>query len=564
MQHRARERIPHPTRRNSRDERLELAQKFGARDQRADEVRERPLVLLVDVDPGGATLRLARRLPRKFAHARAELFALRIRHGAHGPHPHERLIDHVLHLRIGRELVAHALLERAVRALPRRELLRPLVRDLREDVEPRANIRAPLRVVRARGEHRAGPASAPLDIRVVERADCAPKLGGGVRADLVEREERRISIERGVLDPLCRRRPAHLLKANDERIALGPAVIAHRYCIAEEDLFEQGEERRADEGECAGVRTCALECGAIIRVHGDRARLAVCAVDGQARDQLHDPFGELRARERLRARVGARDWSEKPRESLYVRRERAAEDERLAARRDLVEVDLGAANAEKIPIALLDLAAAVGLDEDRVELRQKFVAGGAGDGPLSAEALAPRENLLDEERNLGSGTRLLDRGVEPIEVVAWISQPVDVIDAKTVDLAILHPLDDAPVRCAEDGRILHAERDELVDVEKAAVIDLVRGAAPEDEGVDLRIEQRRDARVGAAIGGEGAGSVLERVVDTGRTGRECFEAAQELGGLLLSALDECAASAESRRKRGERHEDGRELVLILC
>ena len=66
----------------------------------------------------------------------------------------------------------------------------------------------------------------------------------------------------------------------------------------------------------------------------------------------------------------------------------------------------------------------------------------------------------------------------------------------------LHPLDDAAVRRAEDGGILHAQRDELVDVEEAAVVDLVRGPSPEDERVDLRAEAGGDARVAALAGGE--------------------------------------------------------------
>ena len=293
------------------------------------------------------------------------------------------------------------------------------------------------------------------------------------------------------------------------------------------------------------------------------AGLDVGAVHRKPRDQLHDPFGELRTRERSRARVGARDRREEAREALHVRGERAAEDERLAAHRDLAEVELGTANVEEGAVALLDLATAGGIDEDGVELREKFVARGAGHGPLGAEPLASGKNLFDEHRNVGARQHLLDRGIQSIEIVARVSQAIDVVYSKTVELCVLHPLDDAAVRRAEDGGILHAQRDELVDVEEAAVVDLVRGAAPEDERVDLRVEEGGDARVAALAVGEGARGIIERAVHARRAIGERFEAAEELGRLLLSERDERRMRRASRRQRGERIANARELCGVL-
>ena len=288
-------------------------------------------------------------------------------------------------------------------------------------------------------------------------------------------------------------------------------------------------------------------------------RLDVGAVHRKSRDELHDPFGELRARERSRARIGARDRREEARETLHVRGERAPQDERLGAHGDLVEVEVGVANVEEGAVALLDLATTGGIDEDGVELREKFVAGGAGHGPPGAEPLAPGENLFDEHRDLGARQHLLDGGIQAIEIVARVSQAIDVVDAQAVELTVLHPLDDAPVRRAEDGGILHAQRDELVDVEEAAVVDLVRGPSPEDERVDLRAEEGGDARVAAMAGGEGARGVIERAMHHGRALGERFEATEELGRLLLPARDERWARRIPRWQRGERVAYAREL-----
>ncbi len=144
------------------------------------------------------------------------------------PHPDERLVDHVFHLRIGREPILHARLETAVRARPGAELPRPFTRNLREHVETSAHVRAALGVVRARGEHGSGPPKAPLNVRVVQIAHCVSELAGGIGADLAQREKRRIPIERGVLDPFRRGGTALLLEAEDERIARGDLLAVER------------------------------------------------------------------------------------------------------------------------------------------------------------------------------------------------------------------------------------------------------------------------------------------------------------------------------------------------
>ena len=65
------------------------------------------------------------------------------------------------------------------------------------------------------------------------------------------------------------------------------------------------------------------------------------------------------------------------------------------------------------------------------------------------------------------------------------------IDAQRVDLALGAP-DAAPAGASrvEDLRIFGAQRGELVDVEEAAVVDVVRRDAPVGEAERLAFEQR--------------------------------------------------------------------------
>ena len=75
------------------------------------------------------------------------------------------------------------------------------------------------------------------------------------------------------------------------------------------------------------------------------------------------------------------------------------------------------------------------------------------------------------------------------EVLRRVEQPVGVVDAQPVHLARRAQLQGQGVRGLEHLLVLRAQRGKLVDVEKAAVVDLVGGDAPVREPVSLRLEQ---------------------------------------------------------------------------
>ena len=59
------------------------------------------------------------------------------------------------------------------------------------------------------------------------------------------------------------------------------------------------------------------------------------------------------------------------------------------------------------------------------------------------------------------------------------------VDAQPVERAVRDPAEDERVRLGEDLRVLLAQRDQLVDVEEAPVVDLLGRAPPEGEPVVL-------------------------------------------------------------------------------
>jgi hypothetical protein len=72
-----------------------------------------------------------------------------------------------------------------------------------------------------------------------------------------------------------------------------------------------------------------------------------------------------------------------------------------------------------------------------------------------------------------------------------IAQPVRVVDPQPREQAFLQPLQHLAVRGREHLGSLHAQARERVDVEEAAVVDVVAGHAPVGQPIGLRGDQLR-------------------------------------------------------------------------
>src|SRR6202035_4009608 len=116
------------------------------------------------------------------------------------------------------------------------------------------------------------------------------------------------------------------------------------------------------------------------------------------------------------------------------------------------------------------------------------VPGRAVDGPVGPQRLVGRQDLLDDQIK-----RPLRAGTQRLEIGLGIKEPVDMIDPKPIDLAVFDHAEDAGVDVVEDRTRLDAQTGKIIDVEEAAVVDLVlshakKGDAPElvaDEPIKL-------------------------------------------------------------------------------
>ena len=149
---------------------------------------------LARLDPARVPLRLA----QCFQHVRLDPVLV------DGPRADERLPEQVVLLRI---------VERA----PATDERVPLARELGEDADACADVAAALRVVRLRRQQVAGKARGALDVGAVEIVDRQPEAVR-VAADLVQRGQPHVPVERRVLDTLRHHRTGRLLPARHELV----------------------------------------------------------------------------------------------------------------------------------------------------------------------------------------------------------------------------------------------------------------------------------------------------------------------------------------------------------
>ena len=125
------------------------------------------------------------------------------------------------------------------------------------------------------------------------------------------------------------------------------------------------------------------------------------------------------------------------------------------------------------------------IDQQRENEVREVVAGGALDRPVLAQQFMRCQDLLDHEIEVVP--RLL---AQPLQITLGIEQPVDMVDAQTVEDAAFQKPEHQTVRVVEHLRQLHPEAGEVVDVEEAAIVDVVGGDAEMRGAPILLLDQR--------------------------------------------------------------------------
>ncbi len=367
---------------------------------------------------------------------------------------------------------------------PSHDGLAPLARALAQQHQPGAHVLGPLGVVRRQRRHRQRPVALAGGVGLVEGGDRQAEASR-IAADLVERRQPQVAVERRVLDALGHDRPAGLLEAGHELLGVGPARSLGEHEPADDlDLGGppgQRAQRRVD------GRLHVLAGGVV----GRSGRREVGPVDAEGGQHLDERLPQ-RAPGRVPQRhVGAAHPQRQLGQPVDLGREHLGEHQPLGPRHDVL-VGLGRAGQRLPQVGQRPLAGRV--DEDPEHVVEHVVAGRAGAQPLLGQLLPGLEDLLDHDPAVVGALG------ELLEVAARVGQTVGVVDPQAVEHPGADLLEDQLVRRGEDGGLLHAHAGQRRHVEEAAVVELLAGHAPQAEPVVLALEGRQHVAVDPGAG----------------------------------------------------------------
>ncbi len=292
-----------------------------------------------------------------------------------------------------------------------------------------------------------------------------------------------MTVEAGVLETLRHDGRGVLLKLRDEANHVPSDRIGSRSAqeITGEDLLDPMKQARFGIGASfAPPLYGSLDLSPVVWMGVERTHVG--AVHGEAGDDLLQRFLDAGQGEVPRAPVRLRDAVELVRQDLKLASQQEAHRVLLAGVEDVVE---RSASIRKALVDSNQRTLSGGIDQQPVHQVQELVAGGSVDGPVRSELLVDCENLLHDQVE----TPVQEALTNPLAVGSRVGKTIDVIDPQAVHLTPLDPLEDALVCELEEILPIHPEPGELVDVEEAAVVDLVRCDAPVGEAVVLRFEQ---------------------------------------------------------------------------
>ena len=143
----------------------------------------------------------------------------------------------------------------------------------------------------------------------------------------------------------------------------------------------------------------------------------------------------------------------------------------------------------------------------RAHVVHEVVAGGAVARPVARQGLAAQQDLFDHQPG-----PLAQPPAQRPAIACRIGEAVDMVDAQAVDQALGMKAERQGVHGFEDFRLLHAQADQLVDVEEAPPVDAVAGAAPPGEAIVLAFQHVAERTRAAGRQRQAMGEVAQRLL----------------------------------------------------
>ncbi len=384
------------------------------------------------------------------------------------------------------------------------------------------------------------PATSAMRARLVEARRRKAELRG-ISADVVQRNEPVVHVERGVLHTLGHHRGGELLELAREMARRGGERGRARGQVAGEGVADEVEDAHVGPA-AVGTRLGDRPLDAVPVLRVDLV-VDVGAVDRKRGDHFGERVAQRGEGEIARVAVGARDAREAARDHRELARKRAAQDEAARAARHLGEIGVVAHEAV---IGAREARFRRGIHEEAIHHVGEAISRGAMHGPFFRHILERRHDLFHRDID-----RAAARLVQALEIFLRIVEPVGVVDAQRLHRAFAHQAHGEAVGRVEDALVLLAERRQFVDVEEAPVVDLVLRHAPVGELVGLRLEKLVQRVEGGGLAGlsvEPRHGALEGGRDLGVAADECREAPLRD---FLAEVALVAARAVARAARGQ-------------
>src|ERR1051326_7158705 len=128
-----------------------------------------------------------------------------------------------------------------------------------------------------------------------------------------------------------------------------------------------------------------------------------------------------------------------------------------------------------VGVGSFQLVVALSIDERAIREIQKVIACSAVRPPIAGNTLISGEDFFRNNIDFG----------KPVEITLWVQEAVDMIDAQACDFAFTHQSEDVRVHRLKYILAFSSQCDEIVDIEKAPIINAICGLAPKRQTVML-------------------------------------------------------------------------------
>ncbi len=465
---------------------------------------------------------------------------------------------------------------------------------LREDADTGPHVLTALRVVGGGADQRIGPPLEPPRILLVKRGE-GLAIPRGVAPYLIERDEAVVEVERGVLDALGGDGAGGLLEAHGKAATLGLLVrVASLGMAHEQRIAEEVEDRHVHGGiSLLGLGHRAIDIAAVPAARLVPQIAHVGAVDGESGDDLPDDPNQAREGEIAREAIALRDAIEVQTELDDFAGHGHLHDEPLGR---VAQIGHGLDASGEAGIGGGHLARGATVDEEAVDRAEIVVARRTRHCPPVGERLFGHQNLLGGNPEwpgalstrvcLSRGTILgrdgqlrvmVELGMEPArrrddgafleakEVFPGGIETVGMVHPDPPDLALADQAKDQLVACREDLGALHPDGGQIIDVEEAAIVDLIPGHPPVGEPVGLLGEERIQVVEACGVSGgavEQPNVVVDEVANMLRLLEEGGESALHHFLLPESLLDAGGLGVDTVGQMGQRRENALELLEV--